>query len=79
MFKIIAATGLIAFSITTTSPATPGPAWKSLNATPRAAPWAYKSPTEAKQLLHATHCYKWLPSKARTIKEVLKNKKKTKK
>jgi|10_taG_2_1085330.scaffolds.fasta_scaffold28129_2 hypothetical protein len=62
MFKILTA-GLITFALTSTTPQ-----WDKLNANP----WAYKSPTETKQLIAVTHCYKWLPVEIKQIQKVEK-------
>ena len=66
------AAGLITFALTSTTPQ-----WGKLNSNP----WAYKSPTETKQLTHVSHCYQWLPVEIKRIQKVKQTKKlpKTKK
>jgi len=57
------AAGLITFALTGTTPQ-----WDKLNSNP----WAYKSPTETKQLKHVSHCYQWLPMEVKQIQKVKK-------
>ena len=65
MFKIMAA-GLLTFALTGTTPQ-----WDKLNSNA----WAYKSPTETKQLKNVSHCYQWLPINIKQIQKVKKAKK----
>ena len=61
------AAGLITFALTTTHTE-----WDKTSEPP----WTYQTPTQTSQLVHAVHCYQWLPLKMKQIQKVSKDKKK---